>query len=320
MSNMTTREILYQMPFHQLSNFEIETNFQSTKLKILDLMDNHRITEFLKENLLYDLFNPNDIKQCDYFDEEKLDKLNRPSSSHLNIFSMNIRSLPKHGGELLYLMSVLETKFDIIVLREIGTRNIELVKHLFDNYEFHYVLALDNLYGGVGIYFSKDIQNLEILDISVEKSCHCAKCEIESLFARFDYCGEVYTLCGIYRHPNGNTRHFIEDLESALDKLAPNITSILTGDINIDIIKFENDETCNYLSTLLSHRYLPYITLPTRITTFSATCIDHVFIKPARNKPALVNDIVCGLLYCDISDHLPCFISLKPQRKPSYER
>ena len=68
MSNMTTREILYQMPFHQLSNFEIETNFQSSKLKILDLMDNHRITEFLKENLLDDLFNPNDIKQCDYFD------------------------------------------------------------------------------------------------------------------------------------------------------------------------------------------------------------------------------------------------------------
>ena len=54
--------------------------------------------------------------------------------------------------------------------------------------------------------------------------------------------------------------------------------------------------------------------LPTRITTFSATCIDHVFIKPARNNPSLVNDIVCGLLYCDISDHLPCFVSLKSQR------
>ena len=141
-------------------------------------MDNYRLTEFLKENLFDELFNPNDIKQCDYFDEVKLVNLNRPTPSHLNIFSMNIRSLPKHGGELLYLMSVLETKFDIIVLTKIGTRNIELVKHMFDNYEFHYVLALNNLYGGIGIYFSKDIQNLEILDISVEKSCHCAKCEI----------------------------------------------------------------------------------------------------------------------------------------------
>ena len=41
---------------------------------------------------------------------------------------MNIRSLPKHGGELLCLMSVLKTQFDIIVSTEIGTRNIEPVK------------------------------------------------------------------------------------------------------------------------------------------------------------------------------------------------
>ena len=70
MSNMTTREILNHMPFHRLSNFEIETNFQSAKLKILGLMDNHNLTEFIKDNLLDDLFNPNDVKQCNYFDEE----------------------------------------------------------------------------------------------------------------------------------------------------------------------------------------------------------------------------------------------------------
>ena len=81
---------------------------------------------------------------------------------------MNIRSLPKHGEELFYLMSVLKTKFDITVLPEIGTRNIELVKHLSEIYEFHYMLAFNNLYGGVGIYFNQDIQNLEILDVSVE--------------------------------------------------------------------------------------------------------------------------------------------------------
>ena len=43
-------------------------------------------------------------------------------------------------------------------------------------------------------------------------------------------------------------------MEDALDKLEPNTTSILTGDMNIDIIKFEHNETFNYLSTLLSYR------------------------------------------------------------------
>ena len=83
-----------------------------------------------------------------------------------------------------------------------------------------FIIIYNNiLYGGVGIYFNKDIQNLEILDISIEN-------EMKSLFARFDYGGETYTVGGIYRHPNGNTRHFVEDLEGALDKLGPNTTSI----------------------------------------------------------------------------------------------
>ena len=313
MSSAVAREISSQMPFHQLLDFEIAVNFQTAKLKILDLMENHKLNEFIKENFLNDLFDPHDMKHCHYFDEDEFDKPNRPSTSYLNIFSMNIRSLPKHGGELLHFMSILKTKFDIIVLTEIGTRNIDVVKHQFENYEFHYVLPSNNLYGGVGIYFSKNVYSLEILDISIKKSCHCTKCEIESLFATFCYGGEIYTICGIYRHPNGNTRHFVEDLDIALNKIGPNSTTIVTGDINIDIIKFENDETCNYLSTLLSYRYLPYITLPTRITNYSATCIGHIFIKPAGNNPSLINDIVCGLLYCDISDHLPCFVSLKTQ-------
>ena len=62
MSNMTTKEILNHMPFHRLSNFEIETNFQSAKLKrFFDPIDNHNLTEFIKENLLDDLFNPNEV-------------------------------------------------------------------------------------------------------------------------------------------------------------------------------------------------------------------------------------------------------------------
>ena len=131
MSSAVAREISSQMPFHQLSDFEIGVNFQTAKLKILDLMENHKLNEFIKENFLDDLFDPHDMKHCHYFDEDEFDKLNRPSTSYLNIFSMNIPSFPKHGGELLHFMSILRTKFDIIVLTEIGTRNIDVVKHLF---------------------------------------------------------------------------------------------------------------------------------------------------------------------------------------------
>ena len=56
-------------------------------------------------------------------------------------------------------MRILKTKFDIILLKEIGTRNIAVVKHLYENYEFHYILPSNNLYGGVGLHFSKNIHS-----------------------------------------------------------------------------------------------------------------------------------------------------------------
>ena len=63
------------------------------------------------------------------------------------------------------------------------------------------------------------------------------------------------------------------------------------------------------MSTMMSYRYLPYVTLPTRITQFSTTCIDHIFVKKSHKEKVL--NTLCGMIYCDISDHLPCFISLQ---------
>ena len=60
------------------------------------------------------------------------------------------------------------------------------------------------------------------------------------------------------------------------------------------------------MSTMMSYRYLPYVTVPTRITKFSTTCIDHIFMKKS-NKEKVLSTLCC----CDISDHLPCYISLQ---------
>ena len=94
----------------------------------------------------------------------------------------------------------------------------------------------------------------------------------------------------------------------------------MLGDMNVDIIKFSDDrDTLHYVTTMMSHKYLPYITMPTRLTPYSATCIDHIFMKIP--DPILSPDIMCGILFCDISDHLQLcvyfswaleHISLKP--------
>ena len=62
---------------------------------------------------------------------------------------------------------------------------------------------VDSNWGGVGIYLSKSLTNISTLDeVKIKRKCDCSKCQIESLFVEFKYNGMMYSIGGIYRHPN----------------------------------------------------------------------------------------------------------------------
>ena len=226
------------------------------------------------------------------------------------MFSLNIRSLPKNGGELLSFLGNLQTDFHVIILTEIGAWNLTVKKKRFPNYTCFHKIPHNNNWGGVGIYVHNSLANMGLLDeITIVLECDCTKCEVASLFVEFMFNGAMYTIGGIYRHPNDNVSHFVSGLECVLHKINTNRTTILAGDINIDIIKFSNEEVMSYMSTLMSFKYPPYITVPSRITQLSTTCIDHIFMKTSHKDKVL--NIMSGLFYCEITDHLPCFLSLK---------
>ena len=77
-------------------------------------------------------------------------------------------------------------------------------------------------------------------DLNCTRTCQCRKSVVESLYIRFDYGKRSYILGGMYRHPNSNIKHFIEDLENTLTKIDKKGTAIFVGDIHIDLIKYEN--------------------------------------------------------------------------------
>ena len=157
--------------------------------------------------------------------------------------------------------------------------------------------------------YEEAIDNItSIEDVSMFLACGCMRCEVENLFLQFVFRGIKYTVCGIYRHPNGNITHVTEKLGRILTKLSNNRRFLITGDLNIDVMKFiDNEATLSYLTPLLSWKYLPYIILPTRKTSHSATCMDHIFVKISERGQ--FPNIVKGIIYCDISVRLPCFIS-----------
>ena len=88
--------------------------------------------------------------------------------------------------------------------------------------------------------------------------------------------------------------------------------------MNIDLLKHHaHQQTGRYLDMLFSHDLLPVITKPTRITSHTATLIDHIYTNT-------VNSLVSGILTIDISDHLPVFcmtdIKVKKQKQKMYFR
>ena len=76
------------------------------------------------------------------------------------------------------------------------------------------------------------------------------------------------------------------------------------GDFNINIPMDEhNNNTCTLLDIMYSMSFIHLITRPTRITSTSATFIDNIFCTILLNNNTRIN----GVLYTDISDHLPVF-------------
>ena len=79
----------------------------------------------------------------------------------------------------------------------------------------------------------------------------------------------------------------------------------LAGDYNIDLLKSSvNSHTNDFLNHILSYNLFPAIAKPTRITTDTATLIDNIFMNTFDE----IERIHTGILYTDVSDHLPVFI------------
>ncbi len=113
----------------------------------------------------------------------------------------------------------------------------------------------------------------------------------------------------IYRHPKGKVDLFTSHLDTTLQILSREDKLIFVcGDLNINTINLTYEHTNHFLNTILMENVIPHITLPTRITEYSATLIDHILIK--YNKNTACEDINSGTIFCDISNHFPGFILL----------
>ena len=84
-----------------------------------------------------------------------------------------------------------------------------------------------------------------------------------------------------------------------------NDVRLIVGDLNIDLMRLHSGRLpMNYVTTMYSFGYTPLIVRPTRVTSHSATLIDHIWI----NDDYLVSDR--GIVRSSITDHFPVYASL----------
>ena len=217
---------------------------------------------------------------------------------------LNISSLSCHINDLVNFLALLNTKFNAICITEtrlphknLRTTNIELPGYNIEQ------TPPESSAGGALIYISQNLSYKRRTDLQI-----CCSKELESVFIEVMIPNkQSYILGTIYKHPSMKHFKFNNEYMEELLKVITheNKDCILTGDFNLNLLKHAKSRgVSKFLENLLSHNFMPQITLPTRITGKTATLIDNILI----NNNVL--NCISGNITTSISDHLPQFIVL----------
>ena len=97
-------------------------------------------------------------------------------------------------------------------------------------------------------------------------------------------------------------------LNPVLDKLSKESKQVfLLGDFNIDLLNYNDHQPTNeFLDSLASNSFLPYILQPTRLTSHSKTLIDNKF--PNVISYEVISGNITATISNHIHDHVICLI------------
>ena len=237
---------------------------------------------------------------CKYYIEESFSELIQQNNINgdLSLLHLNIRSLKNKHDDLCHYLAQLNLTFSIIGLTETW---------LLDNCDDTYNIPTHSLVtksrknkagGGVGIFIANNINFVKREELSTFKEGI-----FESICIEIQLCNKRILIGVIYRPPGNKIKEFEETFEHFLLGInREKKQCYLMGDFNIDTLKIgQNTLSDNFMNQLLSSSFYPLITKPTRITQNSATLIDNILTN------SFDRDNVNGVLFSDLSDHLPVF-------------
>ena len=174
-------------------------------------------------------------------------------------------------------------------------------------------------HGGLAIYVNSRYNTENFFSITKSNVC-------EALFVRLsaDDLSRDIIVGNIYKPPHNNNNNenidrFMTEIRPLLDKLNDSTAEIAcAGDFNIDLLKInQRNKYSEFFDMMIQESYIPKITLPTRFARYSCSLLDNIFCKLTDEAVGTSS----GILLNNISDHLPCYSSIKfssqlDKRKP----
>ena len=297
-------DIEFNLEFFELQNGPINFNYDrliSLNYNPLLSCANHR--SILSNDLDPDAnFYGSLDNHYDYFIEDQFNsmlKSQKFSDQSFSLFHLNIRSLECNLHNLTNLLSNIDMEFSVIGITETWLKSST---HSVDikGYNFFHECRKDKIGGGVGLYLSDCFTSKIRNDLRFEDE------EVaESLFIEISKSqGKNIVIGIIYRPPSQNVNVFLSHYNDLMAKISKeNKICYLMGDFNLNLLNYDNHTlTGEFLDGIYSNSFIPLITRPTRITAHTSTLIDYIFTNN------FCSNLVSGLLFTDISDHLPVFV------------
>ena len=233
---------------------------------------------------------------CNYIYENELNTFtDKFDNDSLLIAGHNISSLPHNFDNFSFIMNdSLKRKIDIIGLCE--TKLTDDLTNLYNisGYDMFYNNKSRNS-GGLILYINDRFNSFKRNDLE------CKFDYIETLFVEISIKDKSFLVGQIYRRPGSNFDNFLTKMNDLLEQISSeNKICYLIGDFNIDISKnlYVNHVT-RFVSLLTSENMFSSITKPTRVTSHSATIIDHIWSNNVFNHTK------SAILLSGISDHFP---------------
>ena len=236
---------------------------------------------------------------CNYYQPCKFANLIRNINNYKTFSSLHInsRSLTQNIDSFKLLLNTLKYDFDVIGVSETWLKYNNPLVHI-PCYTLVSNHRIGRAGGGVALY----IRDGQTFKERTNLTMHPSLCE--SLFIEVENPSGKNIIVGIiYRAPSLDSKSFIDAFDLLLHDLSTEDKQVyVLGDFNIDLLKYETNDNIsqNFVNSLFSNYFIPTINRHTRITPTTATLLDNII----SNK---YESTLTGLLYSDISDHLPIF-------------